>query len=399
MTVKSERTRLIFLDNLKIFFVILVIFTHVMVTYGGRGSWYYYATLNEAFPVDAITTIALYMIAGIAAILLPSIMGLFFLMGGFFSPRSLERKGVSSFWSERLLRLGIPVLLYVLLINPIFYYLLAVQGILPWSSTLVAGSFLEYYLSNFQSLPDFVGFMTTFSITWFLVVLLIFTAIYTIWTRIDSIKGRIPDELAIPKFIYLLLLAIGLGFLSFVVRIPFPIEEWQLGLPLGYMIQYFMMFSVGVVAVRYGWINQMRRHHVKVWAATIFVVVMLYFTYFFVFVGVESDYTVFFGGLNQEALVFSLVDNIICMGMIFVLIKIFYAKFNTGGNLQRKVADNSYLVYLIHPFVVVPISLALAPVFLSPLVKMVIVVTVSIVICYMIGALISLLFRKIKGGS
>ena len=143
MNEESETKRLIFLDNLKILFVILVIFTHVMVTYGGRGSWYYYATLNETFPVDIITVIILYMIAGTAAVFLPSIMGLFFLMGGFFSPRSLERKGVTKFWKERIFRLGIPVLLYVLLINPVFYYLLAAQGIEPWSSTLLAGSFLE----------------------------------------------------------------------------------------------------------------------------------------------------------------------------------------------------------------------------------------------------------------
>jgi len=397
MTAESESKRLIFLDNLKIFFVVLVIFTHVMVTYGGRGSWYYYATLNETFPVDIVATIALYMIAGVAAIFLPSIMGLFFLMGGYFSPKSLERKGVSSFWKERILRLGIPVLLYVVLINPVFYYLLAVQGILPWSSTLTAGSFLEYYLSNFQSIPRFVQFITTFAITWFLVVLLIFTAVYTIWTRVassDSVQQRIPEDLPIPSFIYLLLLAIGLGLLSFVVRIPFPIEQWPLGLPIGYMIQYFMMFSVGVVAVRYGWINQMRKHHVKVWTLTILAVVMLYFTYFFVFVGVDADYTLFFGGLNLEALVFALVDNIICMGMIFVLIKLFYAKFNTGGNVQRVLADNSYLVYLIHPFIVLPLSLALAPVFLSPLIKMAIVVPVSVILCYLISHMIRLPFRR-----
>jgi hypothetical protein len=399
MTIESERIRLIFLDNLKIFFVILVIFTHVMVTYGGRGSWYYYATLNETFPVDIVATIALYMIAGIAAIFLPSIMGLFFLMGGFFTPKSFERKGAASFWKERLLRLGIPVLLYVLVVNPAIYYLLAVQGVEPWSSTLVAGSFLEYYLSNFQSLPHFVRFITTFAITWFLVVLLILTAVYTIWNRIsmsDAIRQRIPDELPIPKFVYLLLLTIGLGVLSFIIRIPFPIEQWPLGLPIGYMIQYLMMFSVGVVAVRYGWIDQMRRHHVKVWAATISTVVILYFTYFFVFVGVEADYTLFFGGLNQEALVFALVDNIICMGMIFVLIKLFYAKFNAGGVRQKFLADNSYLVYLIHPFIVIPVSLGIASWVLSPLVKLSIVVPVSIILCYLITYLIRLLFRKMS---
>ncbi|MHA2045660.1 MAG: acyltransferase family protein, partial [Candidatus Thorarchaeota archaeon] len=142
MTTEPEKTRLIFLDNLKIFFVILVIFTHVMVTYGGQGSWYYYATLNESNPTDIFTIITLYMIAGFAGIFMASIMGLFFLMGGYFSPKSLERKGASSFWKERILRLGIPVLLYVFIINPVFYYLLGSIGIQPWSSTLPSGSFV-----------------------------------------------------------------------------------------------------------------------------------------------------------------------------------------------------------------------------------------------------------------
>ena len=231
MTIESQTKRLIFLDNLKIFFVILVIFTHVMVTYGGRGSWYYDATQNEIFPVDILATIILYMVAGTAAVFLPSIMGLFFLMGGYFTPKSYERKGAASFWKERILRLGIPVLLYVLLINPIFYYLLGSMGIQPWSTTLPPGSFVDYYLSNFQSLPNFVNFITTFAITWFLVVLLILTAVYTIWNKVaksGAVRQRIPEELPIPRFIILFLLAIGLGVLSFLVRIPFPIEEWAL---------------------------------------------------------------------------------------------------------------------------------------------------------------------------
>ena len=121
---------------------------------------------------------------------------------------------------------------------------------------------------------------------------------------------------------------------------------------------------------------------------------MLYFTYFFVFVGVESDYTLFFGGPNVEALVFALVDNILCMAMIFVLIKVFYAKLNTRGKVLKNLADNSYLVYLIHPFVVIPISLGLASMALSPLIKVAIVVPASIIVCYLITYLIRLPFRK-----
>jgi hypothetical protein len=366
-----------------------VIFTHVRVSYGGEGSWYYIATLNEANPADVITITILYMIAGIGGIFLASTMGLFFLMSAYFTPKSYDRKSVPGFWKERLIRLVIPILLYILVFNPIIAYLLAVGGVLPYSSyPRFQGSFIDYYLSNFQSLDNFVGFLTDFSITWFLVVLLIFSAVYTIWrqiTKINSIQQHIPKELRIPKYIYLLLLAFGLGFLSFLLRLVVPVEQFPFGLPLAYMIQYFMMFSVGIIAYRYGWFDQMTRRHVKIWALTIFAAVIFFFTYFFVFVGVDSDYSLFFGGFHLEALIFALVESIACMGMIFVLIKIFYAKFNKQGRFLENFSNSSYSIYLIHPFVVIPVSLGIASIALSPLIKIIIVLVISVVLCYLIS--------------
>ncbi len=146
-----------------------------------------------------------------------------------------------------------------------------------------------------------------------------------------------------------------------------------------------MMFSVGVIAYRYGWFEKMTRHHVKVWAITIFAVVMLFFTYFFVFVGVDSDFSVFLGGPHPNALIFALVDNIACMGMIFVLIKIFYAKFNKQGKILQNLADSSFHMYLIHPFVVIPVSLGIAFIPLSPIIKLFIILPVSVILCYLIS--------------
>jgi hypothetical protein len=361
----------------------------VRVTYGGEGSWYYIATLNESNPADIISITILYMIAGIGGLFLASTMGLFFLMSAYFTPKSYDRKGVPSFWKERLLRLGIPILLYVLIFNPIINYLLAAGGILPMSiDPRTQGSFIEYYLSFFQSPENFVAFITSFSITWFLIVLLIFSAVYTFWrqiTKINSIQRRIPKELRIPKYIYLLLLAIGLGFLTFLLRIAIPIEQFPFGLPLAYMIQYFMMFSVGIIAYRYGWFDQMTRRQVKIWIITIFAAVMFFFTYFFIFVGVNSDYSLFFGGFYLQALIFALVEGIACMGIIFVLIKIFYAKFNKQGKFLKNFADSSYSIYLIHPFVAIPVSLGIASIALSPLIKIIIVLTVTVIICYLIS--------------
>ena len=389
MNTEPKRPRLLFLDNIKFLFAVLVIFTHIRVSYGGEGSWYYISALNESNPSDTFTIIFFNMISGFGGIFQASLMGLFFLMGAYFTPKSFDKKGVSSFWKARFIRLGIPILLYVMVFNPIISYLLAIGGIEPYSSSPnLQGTFLEYYISKFQSPGNFLGFLTNFSITWYLVLLLIFSAIYTIWrqiSKIDSIQQRIPKELHIPKFIYMLLLAFGLGFLSFLIRLISPVERFPFGIPFAYIIQYFLMFSVGIIAYRYGWFEQMTKHHVKVWAITIFATVILFFTYFFVFVGVDSDYSLFLGGPNLNALIFALVDNIASMGMIFVLIKIFYVKFNKQGKILQNLADSSFHIYLIHPFIVIPVSLGIAFIPLSPLIKLIFVLLVSIILCYLIS--------------
>jgi fucose 4-O-acetylase-like acetyltransferase len=389
MNAKYNKSRLLFLDNLKILFAILVVFTHIRVAYGGEGWWYYISSLNENNPIDEITLIIFYMTAGIGGIFQPALMGLFFLMASYFIPKSYDRKGNYKFWKERLLRIGIPLLLYILLFNPVISYLLAVGGIQPWASySRMQGSFIEYYLSNFFSIENFIEFITFWTITWFLAVLLIFTTIYTLWrqlSKINMIKIHIPKELAIPKNIYLFLISIGLGFLTFLVRINFPFTETPLGLPIGYMIQYFMMFCFGIIAYRYAWFEQMTKKHIKVWAITIFIAVMLFFTYFFVIVGVDSDFSTFFGGFNFNAFVFALVDNICSMGMIFVLIKIFQAKFNKQGKILKNLADSSYYIYLLHPFVAIPLSLSIASIQISPIIKLTIVFPLTFILCYLLS--------------
>jgi len=71
--------------------------------------------------------------------------------------------------------------------------------------------------------------------------------------------------------------------------------------------------------------------------------------------------------------------------MIFVLIKIFYAKFNKQGKILKNLSDSSYNMYLIHPFVVISISLTIASIPLSPLIKIAIVLPVAFILCYLIS--------------
>lgn len=367
MNAESKKPRLLFLDNIKVLFSILVIFQHARVTYGGTGWWYYI----ESIPVDDFSVIFFTTLSSIGGLFQASLMGLFFLLGGYFTPKSFDRKGLGSFWKERILRLGIPILLYVAIINPIMAYSLSALGIYPWP---LPGSLL--------------GFLTFWGPMWFLVVLLIFTAFYTLWrqiTKIDLIQRHIPKEFSIPKYIYLLLFAISLGCLTFLIRLVSPIDQSLLGLPISFIILYLMMFSVGIIAVRYGWIEKMTKKHVKVWAIIIAATFILFFLYAAIFVGLDSDLSVFLGGFNIHALFFALVESVICMGMIFVLIKVFYAKFNTQGKILQNLSSSAFFIYLIHPPVLVLVSLGFANLPLIPAIKLLIVFPLTVIVCYLLS--------------
>ncbi len=385
MNTEINKPRLLFLDNMKLFFTILVIFQHVRVTYGGSGVWYYI----EAPPADLFSLIFFITLSSIGGLFQASLMGLFFLMGGYFTPKSYDRKGVRSFWKERLLRLGIPLLLYIFLVNPILIYVIYSLGIPNYGSFLTPqGSFLEYYLSQFQSLEAFIGFITRTGPMWFLYVLLIFTVVYTLWrqlTKIDLVQRRIPTEFSIPKYFYLLLFAISLGFVTFLIRLVSPIDKFPLGIPFGFFFPYLMMFSVGVIAVRYDWIRKMTRHHVKVWAITILAAFVLLYLYVFLFLGFDSDLSVFLGGPTLHALLFAVAENVVCVGMIFVLLKIFYAKFNDQGKILQNLSSSAFYMYLIHPLVLVPVSLGFAFIPLFPVIKLVIVFPLTVIFCYLIS--------------
>jgi glucan biosynthesis protein C len=393
MTTKSKQTRLLFLDNIKVLFTVLVIFQHARVTYAGSGWWYYI----ESNPIDTFSLIFFISITAIGGLFQSSLMGLFFLMGGYFTPSSYDRKGARSFWKERFIRLGIPILLYVLLINPIMYYVLANLGIQPWSAIpSLQRSFLDYYSIRLQSVESSMKFLTDMGPMWFLYVLLILTAGYTLWhqiTKIESLRRMIPKELPIPNYIYLLLIAVGLGCVTFFVRLVFPIDTFILGIPFGFIIQYAMMFSVGIISLRYDWFKKMSKDHIKIWSITIAASFVLLSLYWFVFLGVDTDLGVALGGATLAAFLFAVVDNIICMGMIFIIIPIFYARFNKQGPLMRNLSTSAYHMYLIHPPILVLVSLAFASIPLIPVIKLTIVWPLTVFLCYLVSHYVLLKIR------
>ncbi|MEJ2265189.1 MAG: acyltransferase family protein [Anaerolineales bacterium] len=107
-------TRLLFVDNIRIFLTILVILHHLIIIYSGSGGWIWYEGRQ-----DEITSA---LGSWFTAINHSYFMGLFLLIAAYFVPGSYDRKGAARFLKDRLIRLGIPLAVYSWIIRPLFLY-------------------------------------------------------------------------------------------------------------------------------------------------------------------------------------------------------------------------------------------------------------------------------------
>ena len=94
------------LDHVRTLVILLVVHMHACVTYSHVGDWY---SMSEREPSLAGKVPFLLWQAHLQAFF----MGLLFFVSGYFAHRSLSRRGVGPFVRERLIRLGLPALLYM----------------------------------------------------------------------------------------------------------------------------------------------------------------------------------------------------------------------------------------------------------------------------------------------
>ena len=96
--IASTRTappRDLYIDRLRTIMTAFVILHHTAITYGASGSWFY----NELHVSGSLPSILLTLFVATNQ---SYFMGFFFLLAGYFTPGSLERKGYSQFIGDRL---------------------------------------------------------------------------------------------------------------------------------------------------------------------------------------------------------------------------------------------------------------------------------------------------------
>ncbi|MFX0070499.1 MAG: acyltransferase family protein [Candidatus Hermodarchaeota archaeon] len=373
--------RLYFVDNIRILLTIVVIMHHTMITYGASGSWYFKDPKTDEFTIILLSIIAL-LDQGF-------FMGLFFFISAYFVPGSYNRKGPVKFLKDRFIRLGIPLIIYTIIVGPLIKYFVNIEptyGI----------TFIEFYLSYFQSWELFGEFLGGNGPLWFVLALLIFDVFYTLWRQINNGNFKNETEKKPPKNIQLVLVAILMAIFTFIIRLFFLVDggDTFFNIQLCFVAQYIVMLILGTIAYNRDWFRNIPNSQGKVWLIIVLILIISLLPLGILLGAYGDDTEKFRGGLNWQAFIFNIWESFYCIGMCIGLVVLFRNKFNTQGNASKSLSQNAYTMYIVHAPVLVFIAMLFSLILMPALLKFIIVFPFVLGICFLISHFI---LRRIPG--
>jgi glucan biosynthesis protein C len=375
----TGKTRLLYIDNMRVLLISLVIVGHMAITYGAPMGVWYYREQGEVGPVFAIATIFL---LGIGASFL---LGLFYLIAGYFTPRPYDRKGAKRFIVERLVRLGIPLIFYALVINPLVTYWAAVAGGYD-------GPFPEYVSTHLATLRD-----ASIGPLWFVEALLVFSIVYALvrlWFGSHKHSSKSQLSVPVPGNGSITLFALGLGLVTFVVRIWAPFGWWwePIHQEPAHLPQYIALFSAGILAYRHNWFAEISKTQARSWG-WIALALVPGFPVLAIAAGAlrgEFDPAVA-GGLTWLSLAYSVWEAFIGVALVIAVLAWFRDRFDHQSKLVQAMSTAAYAVYVLHPLIIVPLALILRNVSLSLEVKFILFAPLAVAVCFLAGYLIRMI--------
>jgi fucose 4-O-acetylase-like acetyltransferase len=358
---RSSAMRLLFIDNIRWSMIILVLSMHASDTYSPFGNWYYVdrpkGGLESGFGTEIFFGVY-------QSVLQAFFMALLFFIAGYFSADAYDRKGFSIFIRDRLLRLGLPTLLYMFVIGPLTQYFL--------SRTWGTGGFghqWRVHLGDGEWLSE-TGPM------WFCAALLIFSVLYGVarlagWTEPRLKAGGIRGA-GVAIFVFAMAVA------TFVVRVGISEGTSVLNMHPGDFPQYVLMYTAGAYGYRGNWLGGLPDRVCIRWATiALLFSVPLFATLLLFGGGLQGDTSAYSGGFNLVSAGKCLWEALVCVGMGLLLLAIYRRHFNSQGPLARWLSDNAFGVYLIHPPILIGSAMLLHSLVLNAIAKAVLLTAMA----------------------
>jgi peptidoglycan/LPS O-acetylase OafA/YrhL len=323
-----------YIDRLRSVMTVLVVLHHTAITYGSHGYWLYY----ELHPSSATSSFLLTLFVSTNQ---AYFMGLFFLIAGYFTPASLGRKCYGQFLRDRVVRLGIPLLVYSLILGPLTFGLVgAAEGKGFWPTF-----FAIWQQGAFSPGP-----------LWFAELLLIFSFCFALWRRIHGPQPGDPHAMAsspssVPGWQAWVASAVVVGAAAFVIRLVFPLGHDI----YGFFAAYIFLFALGTGARRRNWFQRLSWKEAGP-ALAIACIVYPILPLAWKFATGGGSYV---GGLSWKAALYAFWEPLVGWGLIAAWMLLFREHMNRPSRVWDWLNRRAYAVYIIHPPVLVGITLLL----------------------------------------
>jgi fucose 4-O-acetylase-like acetyltransferase len=344
-------------DNLRVLVIALVIIVHTATGYvTDIAGWYY----DDELTTSDFWSSVIGPPAGLGAFFA---LGPLFVLAGWFSTRSVARRGPAGFARSRLIRLGVPLVLFVLLVQP-----------------------LTDYIGNRWDEPDrtFGSYLreTEVGAMWFIAALLCFSLVYALKEamRPANTERRRPLRL---ELLVIVGLAIAVG--SFVSWQFWAIDgEVFMNARFGGWAQGAGLFALGVVGANAGWIEGLSSTLARRLGQLAAAGMVALFLLFGLSLAPDDDEQIALG-IDVPTALFALLDGLIAVCFSLWFITWIRGRWTTHGPLVAKAGRASYATYFIHPVVITLVMMSLVWVPLVPELKFLVVAPLAVVACYAVG--------------
>jgi surface polysaccharide O-acyltransferase-like enzyme len=371
-----NKERLYYLDNLKVFLIILVIMHHVGQAYGSTGgNWFY------SYPGERSKLLGFFFLFNASFF-----MGLFFFISGYFYPRSFDNHGPRKFIIDRLIRFGIPLIFGSFFMIPFIEYV----KYFTYTSWI---SFQDYYIRQWLGYaPDTAVHNAAFNLahTWFVEHLLVYSILYAA-IRIVMQKCVPSPSISAARQVRLYAIIpyiLVLGFITYLMRTSwgFPINRWIrflgfIQMEPAHIPQYLSLFVIGIFAYRWSFLDSITAPRNMLWflpGAGIYVITIVQF---------------YFTDRSHALFMWEYKEALLCTGVCIGLLALFKTFFNQRGRIIQVLSDNTFGVHILHVPVVVALQYAFDPVQAGAFTLFVVVSLLSIPGSF----LVSILVRSIPG--
>lgn len=360
-----QRPRELYIDRLRSIMTACVILHHTAITYGAAGGWFYY----ELHPSGSVSSLLLTMFCATQQ---AYFMGFFFLLAGYFTPASLERKGYARFLGDRFLRLGVPLLAFIFILGPLTAAM---------NSAAEGKSFSGTFVYLWQHTIIINGPL------WFAQALLMFSIGYCVWRALAGAPLNVTERPArkVPVFGWWLASALVVGAGAVAIRQFVYTGVNIIGLQIGYFSSYIILFALGIAAWRYDWLQQLKPRHAWTWL-TIALVAWPAMPLAIALSGAAHGAKVEFGGgLSWPAIVYAFWEPFVAWGLITAWLVLMRQFMNKPSSFWSWLNRRAYAVYIIHPPVLVGVAILAHGWAAPPLIKFVVVGAISIVSCWLVS--------------